>query len=166
MPDWRAMNRPATPDAGEPNTPNPWDIHGGSPGFRLMILSVASLFGGGVISVAARSFAASDQLIGFALAGLLLLAPLPMLAGDAIDALLLRAASLHWLSLDGYRRTASLAVPGAVIVAGLASYPVVLAIGGEELLGVVVVVGAFILFGALPVGAWLVRRLRRPRSDS
>jgi hypothetical protein len=154
-----------TDDPGASQTPNPWDLYGGSAGLRLMIVSVAALFGGGLIALAIRDFVLTDQLVGYGLVGLLLLAPLPMLAGDATDALLLAAARRRRLSLEGYRRAAAVAVPGAVVIVGVAVYPVVLAIGGEDLLGVFVVVGALVVFGILPVGGWLIGKLRRRRPE-
>jgi hypothetical protein len=144
----------------EPGVPNPWDIYAGRSVLQPLVLAVASLFAGGVIAVAARGFAPSNELVGYLLVGLLLLAPLPMLAGDAVDALLLAAARRGRLSLEAYRRTSPTATAGALVVVGMAVYPVVLAIGGEVLLGVSVIVGAFVLFGALPIGSWLVRRIR------
>ena len=150
---------------GHPTSQDPWDLYGGGVSFRLVVLAVVSLAVGGVVAIAASGFALTDQLIGTAVVGLLLLAPLPMLAGDATDALLLAAARRGRLSNESYRRTAAWAVPGALVLVGIATYPIVLAVGGVELLGVFVIVGAFLIFGALPVGAWLVRKLRRPRSE-
>ncbi len=138
----------------------------GGPALRTMILAVVSLAIGGVIAIAARGFALNNQLIGYLVAGLLLLAPVPMLAGDTTDALLLMAVRRRLLTLDAYRRTAAWAVPGVVVVVGMIVYPVVLAIGGVDLLGFAVIAGAFVLFGVLPVGAWLVARVRRGRRES
>lgn len=138
----------------------------GGPGLRTMILAVASLALGAVIAIAARGFSLTDQLIGYLVAGLLLLAPLPMLAGDTTDALLLAAVRRRVLTLDSYQHTATWAVPGVVVVVGMIVYPVVLAIGGVDLLGIAVIAGAFVLFGVLPVGAWLLARVRRGRPQS
>jgi hypothetical protein len=135
------------------------------PGLRLMLIAVASLAAGGVIAIAARGFVLTDQLVGYALVGLLLLAPLPMLAGDATDALLIAAVRRRRLAADAYQRTAAWAVPAIVIVVGMAVYPIVLAIGGVDLLGWAVVVGAFALLGVLPVGGWIVGKLRRRRPE-
>jgi hypothetical protein len=136
------------------------------PGLRLMLLAVGSLAAGGVVAVAARGFVLTDQLIGYALVGLLLLAPLPMLAGDATDAILIAAVQRRRLSADGYRRVVAWAVPAVLIVVGMATYPVVLAIGGVDLLGAFLVAGAFVLFGVLPVGGWVLGKLRRRRPES
>lgn len=135
------------------------------PGLRLMILAVASLAVGGIIAIAARGFVLTDQLIGYTLVGLLLLAPLPMLAGDATDALLLAAVRRRRLAAQTYDRQAGWVVPAVLIAVGMAVYPVVLAVGGVDLLGLTVVLGAVVLFGVLPVGGWLLGKLRRPRPE-
>ncbi|HYL40100.1 MAG TPA: hypothetical protein VET90_02220 [Candidatus Binatus sp.] len=136
------------------------------PGFRLMLLSVASLAIGGVIGVIARGLGLSDQLIGYAAAGLFLLAPLPLLAGDATEALLVRAVQTRRLSSETYQRSVGWLVPAVLVAVGMATYPVVLFIGGPDLLGATVIIGAFVLFGALPVLGWLLGKLRRPRPES
>ncbi len=135
------------------------------PGLRPMILAVVSLAVGAIIAIAARGFALTDQLIGYAVVGLLLLAPLPMLAGDATDALLIQAVRRRALSLEAYQRTATSAVSTVVVVVGMLVYPVVLTIGGVDLLGIAVIAGAFVLFGALPVGNWIAGKLRRRREE-
>ena len=136
------------------------------PGLRLMLMAVGSLAIGAVISIAARSFTLTDQLVGYVLVGLLLLAPLPMLAGDATDALLIAATRRRWLSLEGYRRTVTWAVPAVLIVVGMAIYPVVLAIGGVDLLGYFVIAAAVVVFAVLPVVGWLLGKLRGRREES
>ncbi len=138
----------------------------GGPALRTMVLAVASLALGGVIAIGARGFAVTNQLIGYMVAGLLLLAPLPMLAGDTTDALLIAAVRRRLMTLDAYQRAAAWAVPGIVVVVGMIVYPIVLAIGGVDLLGYAVIAGAFVLFGVLPVGSWLVARIRRGRPES
>jgi len=136
------------------------------PGLRLMLMAVGSLAIGAVIAIAARSFTLTDQLVGYVLVGLLLLAPLPMLAGDATDALLIAATRRRWLSLEGYRRTVAWAVPAVLIVVGMAIYPVVLAIGGVDLLGYFVIAAAVVVFAVLPVVGWLLGKLRGRREES
>ena len=135
------------------------------PGLRLMLVAIASLAAGAVIAIAARGFSLTNQLVGYAVVGLLLLAPVPMLAGDATDALLLLAVRRGAVSAEAYGRIASWAVPGVVLVVGMLVYPVVLAIGGVDLLGFAVVLGAFLLLGVLPIGGWLVGKLRRRREE-
>ena len=135
------------------------------PGLRLMLMAIASLAAGAVIAIAARGFVLTDQLVGYALVGLLLLAPVPMLAGDTTDALLLLAVRRRALSAEAYGRIASWAVPGVLIVVGMLVYPVVLAIGGVDLLGLAVVLGALTLLGILPIGIWLVGKLLRRREE-
>jgi hypothetical protein len=130
-----------------------------------MLLSIGSLAVGGLIAAAARSFALTDALIGYALAGLLLLAPFPLLSGDLVDAILLAAGRRRWLSLVRYQQLSPVVVRGTLIVVGMATYPVVLAVGGADLLGLFVVLGAFVLFGAMPIGAWLLRKARGRRSE-
>lgn len=136
-------------------------LHHGLSGLSLGLLAIGSLFAGGLIVVIAKGSPLDGELIGVALAGLLLVAPLPMFAGDAMDAVLVLAVQRRGLSIDGYRRVAPLAIPIATAVVGMAAYPVVVAIGGKQLLSIFVIAGAFVLFGAIPVGTWLVRRLRR-----
>jgi hypothetical protein len=138
----------------------------GGPGLRLMLLAIASLAAGAVIAIAARGFVLTNQLVGYVLVGLLLLAPLPMLAGDATDALLIAAVRRRWLSSDAYQRTSARVVQAVLVVVGMAVYPIVLAIGGVDLLGWAVVIGAFVLLGALPVGGWLLGKLRRRRPEA
>ncbi len=153
------------PDEREPiSPPDPWELFPGRLALGLPLLAVASLFAGGVIAVGARGLSPDGTLIGYALAGLLILAPLPMAAGDLADAALLNAARRRLLSLEGYRRWGTVLVPGAIAIVGIAIYPVVLAIGGVTLLGVFVVVGAFVLFGVFPVAAWLRRRRSKPNA--
>ena len=161
-----------TPKAEGP-APNPRDERRramaallAGPGLRLMVLAIGSLAAGGVIAIAARGFELTDRLVGVAVVGLLLLAPLPMLAGDATDALLIDAVRRRRLSADAYQRIVAWAVPGAVIVVGMLVYPVFLGIGGVDGLSLAVIAGAFVVFGVLPIGGWLLGRLRRPRSDS
>jgi hypothetical protein len=141
----------------------------GSGGFgnvRLMVTAIGSLFAGAVVAAAALGLILTDQFVGYALAGLLLLAPLPMLAGDLTDMVLLMAVRRHRLSAASYQRSAARLVPVAVVLIGVAVYPVVIAIGGVDLLGVFVVIGALLLFGILPVGSWLLRKLRATRAKA
>ncbi len=135
------------------------------PGLRPMILAVVSLAVGAIIAIAARGFVLTDQLIGYAVVGLLLLAPVPMLAGDATDALLIQAVRRRAMSADAYQRTAVTAVSAVVVVVGMLVYPVVLTIGGVDLLGIAVIAGAFVLFGVLPVASWIAGKLRRRREE-
>ncbi len=135
------------------------------PGLRPMILAVLSLAVGAIIAIAARGFSLTDQLIGYAVVGLLLLAPVPMLAGDATDALLIQAVRRRAMSADAYQRTAVTAVSAVVVVVGMLVYPVVLTIGGVDLLGIAVIAGAFVLFGVLPVASWIAGKLRRRREE-
>lgn len=135
------------------------------PGLRLMVLAVASLAIGALIALVARGFVLTDALVGYAVAGLLLLAPFPMLAGDTMDALLVAMTRRRAISVDDYARLAAWAVPAAILVVGMATYPIVLAIGGVDALGWFVIVGAFVLFGALPVAQWLAGKLRRRREE-
>lgn len=136
------------------------------PSLRLMLMAIASLAAGAVIAIVARGFVLTDQLIGYVVVGLLLLAPLPMLAGDATDAVLVAAAQRRWLSIDSYQRISVWAVPAVLVAVGMVIYPVVLAIGGVDLLGLFLVAGAFVLFGILPLGGWLLGKLRRRRPES
>jgi hypothetical protein len=145
------MTRPPIPELSS----------GLSPG-RLQILAIASLFVGGLLVVIARGSPLDGELIGVALAGLLLVAPLPMLVGDLADASLVLAVRNRAISIDGYRRLAPLVITVATAVAGIATYPIVIAVVGKSGLSIFVIAGAFVLFGAIPVGAWLVRKLRRP----
>ncbi|HEX7950491.1 MAG TPA: hypothetical protein VF494_09095 [Candidatus Limnocylindrales bacterium] len=146
----------------EPRTP-PYSfaLQSGLSGLSQQVLAVASLAAGGVLLVAARGGPLDGELIGVALAGLLLVAPLPMFAGDAADASLVLAVRNRWLSIDGYRRYAPLVILLAIAIVGIATYPIVVAIGGKGLLSVFVVAAAFVLFGVIPIGAWLSRRLRK-----
>jgi len=159
--------RPAGSPAAAPgpSTPVlPVALESGVSGLAQGVLAVASLFVGGLVIVLAKGPPLDGELIGVALAGLLLVAPLPMFAGDAMDAGLVLAVRSRRLTFDGYRRVAPLAVPAAIAVVGVATYPLVVAIGGKSLFSIFVVAAAFVLFGAIPVGAWLVRRLRRSRA--
>lgn len=146
----------------EPRTP-PYSfaLHSGLSGMWQQILAVASLAAGGVLLVIARGSPLDGELIGVALAGLLLVAPLPMFAGDAADASLVLAVRNRWLSIDGYHRYAPLVILLSIALVGIATYPVVVAIAGKGGFSIFVVAAAFVLFGVIPIGTWLTRKLRR-----
>jgi hypothetical protein len=146
----------------EPRTP-PYSfaLQSGVSGMWHQVLAVASLAAGGVLLVIARGSPLDGELIGVGLAGLLLVAPLPMFAGDVADATLVLAVRNRWLSIDAYRRYAPLVILLAIAIVGIATYPVVFAVSGKFGFSVFVIAAAFVLFGVLPVGAWLTRKLRR-----
>lgn len=142
-------------------SPYSFAIQSGVSGLSQFVLAVASLAAGGVLLLAARGGPLDGGLIGVGLAGLLLVAPLPMFAGDVADASLVLAVRNRWLSIGRYRRYAPLMILVANAIVGLATYPVVVAIGGKDLFSIFVIAAAFVLFGVLPVGTWLLRRLRK-----
>lgn len=146
----------------EPRTP-PYSfaLHSGLSGLSQQVLAIASLAAGGVLLLIARGGPLDGELIGVGLAGLLIVAPLPMFAGDAADASLVLAVRNRWLSIDGYHRYAALVILIANAVVGIATYPVIVAIGGKGLFAVFVIGAAFVLFGVIPIGAWLSRRIRK-----
>ncbi|MBI3750765.1 MAG: hypothetical protein HY263_03780 [Chloroflexi bacterium] len=152
---------PGSPE-DEPRTP-PYSfaLQSGVSGLWHQVLAVASLAAGGVLLVIARGSPLDGELIGVALAGLLLVAPLPMFAGDAADAVLVLAVRHRWLSIDGYHRYAALVILLAIAFVGIATYPIVVAIGGKGLFSIFVVAAAFVLFGVIPIGAWLSRKVRK-----
>lgn len=160
-PPARTRASSASPDQEPRTPPYSFALQSGVSGMWHQVLAVASLAAGGVLLVIARGSPLDGELIGVALAGLLLVAPLPMFAGDAADASLVLAVRNRWLSIDGYRRYAPLVILLAIAIVGMATYPVVVAIGGKAGFSIFVIASAFVLFGVIPIGAFLSRKLRR-----
>lgn len=146
----------------EPRTP-PYSfaLQSGVSGLSQFVLAVASLAAGLVLLLVARGGPLDGEIVGLGLAGFLLVAPLPMFAGDAADASLVLAVQRRWLSIDGYHRYAPLAILLAIAIVGLATYPVVVAVGGKVGFSIFIIAAALVLFGVLPIGTWLLRKLRR-----
>lgn len=155
---------PASPmsPGDEPRTP-PYSfaLQSGVSGLSQFVVAVASLAVGLVLLLIARGGPLDGELMGLGLAGFLLVAPLPMFAGDAADASLVLAVRNRWLSIDGYRRYAPLVILLAIALVGMGTYPVVVIVGGKGGFSIFLIAAAFVLFGVLPVSAWLGRRIRR-----
>jgi hypothetical protein len=160
-PTLASAERAAAAEAEPRTPPYSFALQSGVSGLAQQVLAIASLAAGGVLLLIARGSPLDGELIGVALAGLLIVAPLPMFAGDAADASLVLAVRNRWLSIDGYRRFAPMVILLAIAIVGIATYPVIVAIGGKAGFSIFVIAAAFVLFGVIPVGTWLSRKLRR-----